>query len=391
MIKKLFISIIFIVAFTYITRAQDYNFRLMLEGIRYDSLLITGLDINNDVVKIQGISQDRQNWYFSIPDSIYNSVGFFYLFSRRMDKKTQTSYNIRIQTTNQQDTLNYYNILSLDRNLKEIQAKYLGQEIRENELIVKLGSNNEEDVFFGTLYTDKLLIPYYKNTELAIQANYPNFGSGGFYTATEIEPSYNDYVKQYKNIIEKYPDSRYLISQIAINLYQYKTKEDLQELYNAFSEVNQQTSWGKIIHNYIKNYYTFSDTILPTWDTGNFEPIIQDSTKINLVIFSASWCTPCHEQIPLLKEIYNDLKEYVDITYVSEDEPKYVDSWRKLMQKENIPWRSLLAVNDVTAIKKKYNAVSIPYILLVYPNKHVETIDVRIKKDKDKLYSLCGK
>lgn len=81
----------------------------------------------------------------------------------------------------------------------------------------------------------------------------------------------------------------------------------------------------------------------------------------------------------------------MNITYVSEDEPKYVDNWRKLMKKENIPWRSLLAVNDVDAIKKKHNAVSIPYTLLVYSNKHFEAIDIRKKEDKDKLYSLCGK
>ena len=389
MTKKLFISLAFFIAFAYIPKAQDYNFRLILEGIKYDSLTITGLDINKNVVKIQGTSQDGQNWDFTIPDSIFNSVDFFYLFNRRMDKETQTSYNFSIQSTYQQDTLNYFNNLSLDRNLKEIRAKYLGQEIQENQLIAKLGSDDEEDVFLGTLYTDKLLIPYYENTELAIQVTYPYFGR--FHTTTEVEPSYNDYIEQYINIIEKYPDSRYLITQVVTYLYEYTTKENLQKLYDAFSETNRQTSWGKIIYDYIENYYTFSDTILPTWDTGNLEPIIQNSEKINLVIFSASWCIPCHKQIPLLKEIFNDLKECVDITYVSIDKSKYVDNWKKLMQEENIPWRSLLAVNDITAIQKKYNAVAIPHALLVYPNKVVEIINVRDKENKDKLYSLCGK
>jgi len=306
--KKLFVSIVFIKVFAYISSSQDYNFQFWLEGIQYDSLTINGLDINKNVVKIQGISQDGRNWNFTISDSILDSVAFFYLFNKRIDKESHSGYNFRFQTSYQNDTLNYGNILSLDRNIKKIQAKYLGQEIRENELIVKLCSNNEDDVIIGTLYTDKLFIPYYENTELAIQANYPNFGMGGFYAATKTEPSYNDYVEQYKNIIKKYPDSRYFISQIATNLYHYKIKEDLQELYNAFSEANRQPSWGKIIHDYIENYFTFSNTILPLWDTGKLEPIIQDSMKINLVVFFASWCAPCHEQIPLLKEIYYDLK-----------------------------------------------------------------------------------
>ncbi|MDR0681042.1 MAG: hypothetical protein LBG15_04210, partial [Dysgonamonadaceae bacterium] len=45
-----------------------------------------------------------------------------------------------------------------------------------------------------------------------------------------------------------------------------------------------------------KNLYLnskFENSILPSWDTGNLEPIIQDTSKYNLVILSASWCGPC--------------------------------------------------------------------------------------------------
>jgi thiol-disulfide isomerase/thioredoxin len=118
------------------------------------------------------------------------------------------------------------------------------------------------------------------------------------------------------------------------------------------------------------------------------EPIIQDITKFNLIVFSASWCTPCHKQIPILKEIYNDLQENIEITYISLDEPKSVNKWKELMVKENIPWRSLLAVNDVKAIKNIYNAIVIPYGLLVYPSGKVEVIEVRDPIAKAKLYKL---
>ncbi|GHT51633.1 hypothetical protein FACS189440_20880 [Bacteroidia bacterium] len=206
------------------------------------------------------------------------------------------------------------------------------------------------------------------------------------------EKNYDEFILQYTDTVKKNPDSHFLIGRVVSNLQKYSTRESLQMIYDAFSQTNKDSYFGEIIEHYMENYYVFSDTILPAYDTGKLESIIQDSTKINLVAFSASWCIPCHKQIPILKEIYNDLKGCIEITYISEDEFDYVDNWRKLMKEENIPWRSLLAMNDVEAIRKKYNAIAIPYVLLVYPgNGRLESLDVRVKEDKDKLYSLCGK
>ena len=99
---------------------------------------------------------------------------------------------------------------------------------------------------------------------------------------------------------------------------------------------------------------------------------------------------PCIEEIPILKEIYNDLKDQLDITYISMDNTKTAGYWRNLMSEKAIPWRSLMAKNNMEEVQEKYNpSKSVPFILLVYPNKHVEIIDVRNKNDKEKLYSVC--
>lgn len=132
----------------------------------------------------------------------------------------------------------------------------------------------------------------------------------------------------------------------------------------------------------------FVNSMLPAWNSANLEPIVKDSSKYNLVVFSASWCGPCHKQIPVLKEIYNDLHEYVDIVYVSIDEPETLEAWKALMRKEKIPWRSLLAVNDVKEVQDKYGAKAIPLTLLVMPDGHKRRIDVRNEEDKEKLYRL---
>jgi thiol-disulfide isomerase/thioredoxin len=390
--EGIIILVILLNVFT-VSRAQDYHLQFHIEGMQYDSLtlIVTKLGGNDDVF-ISGKTVDATNWNFVIPDSIYNSLVYFILRSKPKNADINTVYMIAFNTIQSRDTLfggHYF----LDKRIKIIDMKYWKTETYKDQLFRRIVDENKEtgeNYYYADLCVDHFLIPYFANTDFVLPFTQPTFGYLNLLGGDD-NIKYDEYLAQYLKIIDEYPDSRYLTSQVANNLQLYKKKEDLQKLYNAFSETNQQTSYGKAIYHYINNYYTFFDTILPEWNTGDLEPIIQDSTKINLVVFSASWCIPCHEQIPLLKDIYNDLKECIDITYVSEDESKYVDNWRKLMIKEVIPWRSLLAVNDVAAIQKKYNAVGIPYSLLVYPNRHFEVIDVRIKEEKDKLYSLCGK
>jgi thiol-disulfide isomerase/thioredoxin len=105
-----------------------------------------------------------------------------------------------------------------------------------------------------------------------------------------------------------------------------------------------------------------------------------------LVLFSASWCAPCHAQIPILREIYKDHSAKLDMVYVSLDEPTTVENWKKMMKAEQIPWRSLMAIEEVKRIKEKYYVEGIPLSILVYPGGHMENIDVRHKEELDKLY-----
>jgi len=111
---------------------------------------------------------------------------------------------------------------------------------------------------------------------------------------------------------------------------------------------------------------------------------------MNLIVFSASWCEPCHELIPILKGIYADLKDRLDFTYISMDEKKTANSWRKLLQDKDIPWRSLMAENEIDEVKLMYNpGGNIPLALLVYPDKTIDKIYLWDNVQREKLYSIC--
>ena len=202
---------------------------------------------------------------------------------------------------------------------------------------------------------------------------------------------YDTKLDGYIDLVKKYPDSHCLIQQLYFILSYFKSKNDVQKVFDCFSQDNRNSFFGERINRYLTDNY-FKNSILKTWDTGKSEAIIIDSTKYNLILFSAFGCRPCREEIPLLKQIYEDLSDQLEMTYVSIDYSITVDEWRKLMRKENIPWRSVLAEDDdIDNIIEKYHVAGIPYCLLVHPGGFLEPIDVRNQEDKDKLYSLCGK
>jgi thiol-disulfide isomerase/thioredoxin len=121
------------------------------------------------------------------------------------------------------------------------------------------------------------------------------------------------------------------------------------------------------------------------------ESIIRDTTKYHLVLFSASWCKPCRDEIPLLKQIYNDLKGKLEMVYVSMDEPDTASNWQKLMEKERVSWRSVLAAHDTGSIKRMYCVDGIPQIYLVHPGTNkVELIDINLPLQKQRLYQLIN-
>ena len=57
------------------------------------------------------------------------------------------------------------------------------------------------------------------------------------------------------------------------------------------------------------------------------------------------------------------------------------------MIKEQIPWRSLLAIEDVKKIKDTYLVFGVPHSILIDPYNNIEVINLLKKIDLEKLYN----
>jgi thiol-disulfide isomerase/thioredoxin len=110
--------------------------------------------------------------------------------------------------------------------------------------------------------------------------------------------------------------------------------------------------------------------------------------KYVLVDFWASWCAPCKEEIPKLKEIYKRYKnKNFEILSVSLDNEKA--AWLTGIAKEDMPW---LHVSDLegfsSASARTYLITAIPATFLIGPDGKIIDRDFRANELSERLKKL---
>lgn len=369
---KALISISLIVCLTsnVFSQGKDNVLKIKIEGKKYEQLCLRiGLD-DGTLCAFDGMSENKQDWTFLYPDSVYEKMKYKFLFVKDPDS---ISHRLAFNVILNQDTLGFGEF-SFKKRTSVINLQFIKTIIREKSW----ETNNKtsiQDIFFVKDPVDPQL--------LAVGKCMTSYYSMFAYDSLTNDQRFEKYIR----LTKEFPYSEYAISMLSRTLTRYQSKDDVQKIFTCFNKEVQNSYFGKKIAAYIAER-TFKNSVLPSWNNGISESIVKDTTKFTLVLFSASWCAPCHEQIPILQKIYKDQSGKLDMVYVSIDEPETVENWKKMMKEEPIPWRSLLAVDNTIKIKERYYVQGIPYSILVYPDGHMEDINVRQKESLDKLYKI---
>lgn len=350
--------------------------QLRIEGKEYDSLYLI-IHTSTESHKIKGITEDRKNWFFCYPDSLHERHRDMRLRALENDSMVHTlGFHIPREG---QDTLRVGSF-SLSR-----QSSISAQFIR------RLKDYNMPFFGFRNWIGDSFLVSFDDDKELSVSAlaltkGYSMFGGGVHY----YYQSYEEQLQRYIDMTIANPTSHFLIARVAGTLNNYNSIDDIKKIFSHFSDENRESYFGRRISRFI-NLTFFENFYLPTWDTNQIEPIIQDTTKYTLVVFSASWCAPCHRLVPILKKIYNDLSDYLNIVYISIDEQRTMQNWRNFMIEKEIPWRSLLAVDNIEEIGERYFVQAIPIVphtLLVHPGGRMERLRLHEDSDVMRVYEV---
>ncbi len=186
-----------------------------------------------------------------------------------------------------------------------------------------------------------------------------------------------------REIVSKNPNSfasAYILSGSGKNIGSLKDKESL---YSLLSEKIKNSSAGKQFRDYIeglKNSVVGSSVkefSLPDPDNKpvDFKNL---SGKYVLIDFWASWCVPCRQSFPHMREIYKKYhSDKFEIYSISIDEDK--QAWLKAVKEEKNQWLQSLDTKNIS--QRGFAVTGVPSTFLIDPNGVIVAKEVGFDPD----------
>lgn len=218
----------------------------------------------------------------------------------------------------------------------------------------------------------------------------------------ELNEKQMDYLKNY-------PDNYFSVLLLyELSLYNFRKAYQLyvKNTYDNFSEIAKKSDIGKVLSDNIANYFlvnrnTLVEKKVPFFRVEKYDGSIFKNETLNgdiyLIVFSATWCVPCKQELPILKSIY---KKYnikgLKVVYFNEDDD--IGKWNLHIKDNDLAaWINVSEKKKARdgIISKKFGVYSVPAYFLIDKNANIiynSNIDQegrlnKLAKAIDKVYS----
>ena len=146
-----------------------------------------------------------------------------------------------------------------------------------------------------------------------------------------------------------------------------------EQFLNEYSDYPQYTSFLKTFYEQIKRVSPGQPAIpfsLPN-EEGEIVKMSDFSGKYVLLDFWASWCIPCLDEFPHMKDLYQEYsRDNFEIVAISIEEDSL--RWRQTIERFDNPWPQLYGGNSFQQETfKAYRGGGIPFYILVGPEGNI--------------------
>lgn len=214
------------------------------------------------------------------------------------------------------------------------------------------------------LNTDKILKNKYGKEPLPGDAEYDAYQDDfKSITKKEISGIFEKFVKAHPGSFA----SAYVLSTIGGSMLE---PVGLMKIYDILTKERQQSEEGKSIIAYLEGVEKSAiGKVVANFTLNDPEgkPVSLGDLKGKYVIidFWASWCGPCKQSFPHLKEIYERYKgKNFEILSISIDKDK--DSWIKELRQQKLPWVQVLDTKNIG--KTNFVVDGVPTTYLINPD-----------------------
>lgn len=156
-----------------------------------------------------------------------------------------------------------------------------------------------------------------------------------------------------------------------------KIDDILPDVYQAFLDVSTDEERCKMVRSQmtiLKNKTVGAPAVSIELEDVNGKRHTLDEVigkgKYTYIDFWATWCVPCLKEIPALKELAEANKNRKDFRFISISIDTKKDTWRKKVQKDNLPWEQYVITVE-TACADAYGITSIPRFMMFDKNGYM--------------------